>query len=411
MEEDKRIEERLLEKGITEYKIIRTITKHLQYREYYRKVSIEDLSEDRMLVIFKYKEGIAQFTVSSYQPINIIDSIIETSVENISNTSFKWEYDNFEDCKKEQNKTSYYFSNFQVKDYVRWIEDVISKVTKKTNMSFNTVYIVNVYKYCLRTKDGYLEQYNADSEFICIENNNFKSKAMLNNIFLNDNIVNSIFKEMNMSNIPTKKINLNNTQKVLMKAEGLAMLLNSYILMYYANYVYSNQSFIKSSYIGKQISKNKFNLISIPYDGIKFDSLGYKTFNKKILDSGKLVNLLSSSIYSRYMNITSFGNASLDDPNRISHQRLIFDAKNSEEITCESTKLIIYKIEQPYIDFEKAKFYGLAICREKSSYFRTQISFNLKDILDNIYPIGKSSYWINNVYCPDVIMLLGTKTY
>ncbi|BDB03817.1 metallopeptidase TldD-related protein [Clostridium botulinum] len=405
MEEDKRVEERLLAKGIREYKIIRTILKSLQYREYFGKISITDLLDDKMLVLFKTEEGIAQFTVSSFQSDNIIDTIIETSIKNTTKMSLQLHNDNFNNVKIEKNENYDRFYSFSENDYIMWINEEMDNVLKEIKLPLNTLYKVNINKYCLRTNKDYLEQYNANSEFICMENTKFKRKAKLSNIFLKDDIASSIIKNLNKIEIPINNINLNQKQRILIKSEGVSDLLNVYILMYYSNYVYLNQSFIKTNYIGKQISKSDFDLIVIPYNGIKFDGEGSRIFKKVIVDSGKLVNLLSNNCYSEYLNLDSFGNASLDMPNTISHQRLIFTFKNSERIAYQAIDLIIYQFEYVYIDFEDNEFTGSAICSDKSGYFRTTISFNIRDIFDNIYPAGSKSTWINNVYCEDIIIL------
>ena len=407
MEEDKRVEERLLAKGIREYKIIRTILKSLQYREYFGKVSIEDISDDKMLVLFKTEEGIAQFTVSSFQSDNIIDTIIETSIKNTIKMSMSLQLhcDNFSNVKIEKNENYDRFYSFSENDYIMWLNEEMDNVLKEIKLPLNTVYKVNINKYCLRTNKDYLKQYNANSEFICIENTKFKRQAKLSNIFLKDDIASSIIKNLNKVEIPRNNINLNQNQSILIKAEGVSALLNVYILMYYSNYVYSNQSFIKTNYIGKKISKSNFDLIAVPFNGIEFDSEGSKILKKVIVDSGKLVNLLSNNSYSEYLNLDSFGNASLDMPNTISHQQLIFTLKNSERIAYQSIDLIIYQFEYVYIDFEDNEFRGSAICSDKSGYFCTTISFNIKYIFNNIYPVDNKSTWINNVYCQDVIIL------
>ncbi|CAL81551.1 PmbA family protein [Clostridium botulinum] len=406
MEEDKRIEKRLLSKGIMEYKIIRTILRGMKYKEYFGSVSIEDLSDDKILVLFKTEEGIAKFTVSSFQSDNIIDRIIETSMKNQMKMSLQWHDDNFSDVKIEQNENYNRFYKFNSNDYIMWIKKEIDNISKKIKFTFNTIYTINVNKYCLRTNKDYIEQYNTSSEFLCIENKTFKRRSKLSNRFLKDDIALSIIKQLNNDDIPRNNINLNSKQRILLKAKGLSDFLNVYISLYYANYIYSNQSFIKTNYIGKQISKSNFDLIAIPYNGIKFDSEGSRIFKKLIVGSGKLINLLSNNSFSEYFNINSFGNASLDTHNTVSHQRLIFTCKNSERIVSKSVDLIIHQFENAYIDFEDNEvFRGNAICSDKSGYFRTTISFNLKYIFNNIYPIGNKSTWINNVYCQDVIIL------
>ena len=405
MEEDKRIEERLLAQGIKEYKIIRTILKSFQYREYFEKVYIEDISDDKILVLFKTESGFSKFTISSFQPEKIIDTIIETSKKNTLKMSLQWHNDSFSDILIGNNENNTLFHSFDKDKYIIWIQEEIDRVSEKIAFPINVIYKVNMSKYCLRTNKDYLEQYTANSELICVENRTFKKKATLNNSFFKDNIANSIIKQLNKVDIPRKNINLNSKQSILIKAKGLSDLLNVYIFIYYANYIYSNQSFIKTSYIGKRIAKSNFDLISVPYNGIQFDSEGSKISKKSIVTSGKLVNLLSNNSFSEYLNINSFGNASLDTPNNVSHQKLVFTFKNSETIISQSIDLIISEFENLYIDFENNKLRGSAICIDKLGFFRTTISFNIKDIFDNIYSIGKKSTWINNVYCQDIIIL------
>lgn len=404
MREDKRIEKKLLAKGILEYKIIRKILKSIQYRNVFGKTIITESVDDRLLVKFKTLEGVAQFSVSAYQEDDILDKIIELSLKNIQNYSVHWQEENFNNIKKNKSKECEMFYSFSKENYINWLKKEMKNVYEEMKLSLNVVYTVNINKYCLLTHEYYLEQYKADSELICMENTKFKRKANLSNIFLKDRIAKTIIHSLNNIEISLRNINLDQRKYICIKAEGLASILNMYILMYYSSNVYLNQSFIKKNYIGKPISKSKINIITIPYKGICFDGEGCRILPKTIVDSGVVVNLLSNTSYSEYLNINSIGNASLDIPDTISHQKLIFTFKDSVKHNNQTADLTIYKFEHIYIDFKDNKIKGIAICSDTVDYFRTMISFNVKDIFENIYPINNNRSWINNVYCQDILM-------
>lgn len=405
MEKDKVIEEKLLLKGVKEYKIIRSLHKGLSYRVYNREVESKELLEERTVVLFKVKEGIAQFTVTLIESDQLIDNIIETCIKNAEKMSLHMQMDNFNDIKIEKNGNIEKFKSFNADEYVRWLEFELKKVSLKLNFSFNTVYELNIYKYCLRVNGTYIEQYYVNSEIFCIENLTFKCKAKLSNVFPRSKIWDIIIEKMNEVEFQTYTIDSFQGKRILIQSEGISQLLNLYVVLFYGNYVYTNQSYIKVEDIGKQIAQSKFNLVSEPYDGIVFDSEGTRTIKKDIIHSGKLINLLSNSATSEYLNLNSFGDSSLIDPNIISHQKLIFTFSEESAIKYDEIDFIIYKFKYINIDFNENKYKGIAVCKGQLGYFNTPVCFSIKDLFDNIYPIGTEKKWVNNVYCQDVMIL------
>ncbi|MGB8451879.1 MAG: metallopeptidase TldD-related protein [Anaerocolumna sp.] len=403
MEEDKRIEERLLGMGIKQYKIVRTIIKGLQYREYFGKEFIEDIYEDNLLVLLKTIRGVARFTISACQSVYIIDTAIESCIKNTGIMSMQWHDDDFSSMIIENDENCNCFHNFNRNEYLMWIKQEMNTVSQAVNFKLNTVCKVKLYKYSLLTNKEYLEQYNTSSEFLCIENETYKRKAMIDNLFFNNDIAKLIIKQLNEVDIPLKKIRIEKNQRILIKAKALSSLLNTYVCLYYADRVYSKQSYIRTNYIGKEIVKNPFDLNAIPYNGIVFDGEGSRIYEKLIIDSGKLNNLLSNNSNSEYLGLTSYGNASLEMVDSVSHQRLIITLKNPEKVALQSLSLTIYQFENIYIDFADNEFRGIAICGDKFDYYRTTISLNVEDVFNNIYPTGTKNTWIKNVYCQDVI--------
>jgi|GEM_PF-4115885 Predicted Zn-dependent proteases and their inactivated homologs len=404
MRENKRIEKRLLAKGIKQYKIVRTIVKELRYREYFGKESIEDISDDKIFVLFKTGGGVAKFTISAFQSDNTIDTIIESSIKNTEIMSVPWNDDNFINVEIRKDENYNHFHNFDSNQYLMWIKQEMSEVSQSINFTFNVVYKVDMYRYCLLTNKDYLEQYNASSMLLCLENKTWKRRACLDNCFFKDDIDKSIIHQLNEVDLPRKNITINKSQSILIKAKALSKLLNAYICLYYADQVYSNQSNVRTDYIGKQIVKSEFDLIAIPYNGIKFDGEGSKISKKLIIDSGNLVNLLSNNSHSHYLNIKSYGNASFDMVDVVSHQRLIFTLKNKKKFVSQPIDLTIYHFQDVFIDFYNNEFIGIAICGDKSGRYHANIRLNVKDTFDSIYSVGTKNAWIQNVYCQDVII-------
>ena len=256
----------------------------------------------------------------------------------------------------------------------------------------------------LRGKNS-VKQYHTYSECVCFGDQSFQKKSILNEVYLNDNLHEKILKNFNLENPVFAVKDVNSCERVLIKAEAFAELLNIFVELFYANNVYAYGT-VKTTNINKQIFKSSFDLVSLPYDGILFDSEGNKVSEKFIIQDGRLLNLLSNNTYKRYLNLNSSGNADLNETDEICCQRIKFVQKQETKCSLNDADIIIESFENIYLDFKERLFVGLAVCSDKfKSKYLTAINFGVEKFFDKISCAGGSK-WIKNVYCSDVWVCL-----
>lgn len=404
MEEDKRIEKKMLAKGISEYKILRTSTKSIQYSEYYGEKQINVENDDRLRVLFKVKGGEGNFQISAFQPDSLLDRVIENTLQNVTVQGAMWSNESFDDiqCKEDYNEKRY--NTFDVEKYKNWINNEMGIIRSEVDSDINVAYIVSVAKYCLRSNKAYVEQYWSDSELLCVDNIRFQRRGEIKNVFCNDKIGNEIIKKLNKKDIPLRKNSPKQYSDIIIKARGVAALLNKYILMYYASYICSKQSYLNTECIGKRVLNKKIDLISIPYENIKYDGEGIRVYEKTIVSAGVLTDFLSNSSYSKYLKINSVGNANLNDCSQIIHQKLKFGLRDCEKIISPNIDLYIREFEKLFLDFENEKFIGVAICSDAFTEFKMLIDVRVQDVFDNICSTEGEHIWIDNIYVQDILI-------
>lgn len=407
MEEDKQIAMRLIAKGIHEYKIIRTISTYLQYRVYFGKITVTNMVESRALVLFKSNGGISHFEFSGRQSDNMLDKMIDLCQRNSSGGLKYWMGGEIKTKNFRKNSKCMYLDEFNKTCYAEKLEQEINKIAEELRLSLNIVYTVELKKNILLRSNGEWEQYTSNCELICVENKEFKKNAIIRNNYSISSIKELLIKKLNKPILQYKEVNLNSIQKILIKAEGVAYLLNTYVLAFYANYIYTRQSFLKLENIGEVIIDSKVSLISLPNNGIVFDGEGIKTTEKVIVESGKLINILSNSTFSEYLGIDSLGDTSLENKNGIEHQRLVLKiCESNKRKGCESD-LEIYYFKYLRMDFENNQINGVAIGKSIEGESCFPITFDVRKMFKQIYLNydDLSFSWIDNVYCSDIIMI------
>lgn len=400
MKQNECIQKILEEKNIKNYKIVSISEKKLVFKYSSGRISTEETKFDKINVFFNTEKGTSKIILLSTNTNDFIKKLIEDAIEKTNNNVFQGNIDF--GSSEIQNEI---YNEFNKNKYLKWLESEVRKVSQYDKINLNFLYTVNLSEYNLLRGKNSVKQYHTYSECVCFGDQSFQKKSILNEVYLNDNLHEKILKNFNLENPVFAVKDVNSCERVLIKAEAFAELLNIFVELFYANNVYAYGT-VKTTNINKQIFKSSFDLVSLPYDGILFDSEGNKVSEKFIIQDGRLLNLLSNNTYKRYLNLNSSGNADLNETDEICCQRINFVQKQETKCSLNDADIIIESFENIYLDFKERLFVGLAVCSDKfKNKYLTAINFGVEKFFDKISCAGESK-WIKNVYCSDVWVCL-----
>jgi hypothetical protein len=401
MKQSEYIRRILEEKNILKYKIISVNEKSFVFKYSFGKISTEETDLNKINVFFSTQKGVSKIVLSSTNTNESIKSLIEDAIEKIDNNDVLEMDNDFENLKLE-NKI---YNEFDKSKYLKWLKSEVDKISQTAKISANFLYTINLNSYDLLINKNHIKQYHKSSECICFESQSFQKKAVLNEVYLNDNLHEKILEQFNSKNPIFSEIDFNLCKKVLIRAEAFATLLNIFIQLFYANNVYIHGT-VKTNDINEQIFKSRFDLISLPYDGILFDSEGNKTSEKFIIQDGRLLSLISNKTYDKYLKINSSGNADLNETDNVCHQRIKFIQKQKTNYSLGDADIVIESFENIYLDFNEKLFVGLVSYLDKSkNKCLTSINLGAEKLFDKIFCAGENK-WVENVYCSDVWVCL-----
>lgn len=398
MKQNECIEKILEEKNIKNYKIVSISEKKLMFKYSFGKISTEETKFDKINVLFSTEKGTSKIILLSTNTNDFIKKFIEDAIEKTNNNVFQTDTDIDFESSEIENKV---YNEFDKNKYLKWLESEIRKVSQDDKINLNFLYTINLSEYNLLIGKNHVKQYHTSSECVCFGDQSFQKKLILNEVYLNDNLHEKILKNFDLENPVFAVKDFDSCERVLIKAEAFAELLNIFVELFYANNVYTHGT-VKKADINKKIFKSSFDLVSLPYDGILFDSEGNKVSEKFIIQDGRLLNLLSNNTYKRYLNLNISGNADLNETDEICCQRIKFVQKQETKCPLNDADIIIESFENIYLDFKERLFVGLVVCSDKlKSKYITAINFGVEKFFDKISCAGKSK-WIKNVYCSDV---------
>jgi hypothetical protein len=411
IEKIKYIEKSLIKKKVRDYKIIETNEKVFSYKNVSKKIEYETIVTNKILVMFKFCQKTAKFMVTDNIPESMINLLIDIGKNTcLSELSFggdiNWHtsvFNNFSGKRSEKHKNL--FDNFDPKKYLIWLNGEIAEISKKINFTVSCTYKVCLCQYNLLANDGFAEQYQLNSEFFCTDDKTFQKKALLKNCVLSESFANLAVKQLKRNLILNTQKNLDMRQPVLVKAAAMAQLLNEYAALFYASNVYFKQSYIKKRDIGNKIAKSTFSLAALPYIGMKFDAEGNKIKKKQIIKNGKLVDLLSNNAAAACLRIKSCGNASCSDFEDIAHQRLKMLINPELLANAQKTAVTLHHFEYIFLDINERIFNGVAVCSDsENNRYLASVNFSAKEFFNKIYSAGHRGKWVENVFCPDVVV-------
>lgn len=230
-----------------------------------------------------------------------------------------------------------------------------------------------------------------------------KKKAIVKNVFFDNPFVPTVVEKLNKKSYTYKEIKMEEDSYIVIKAKAMEALLNLYITLFYANYIYTGQSLFQTEDMGKCISKCDFDLIELPYENMLFDGEGEVVQPKLIISSGKMVNILGNLEYSKYLEGNYCGNADLKMEHLIAHQRLKFKIRRELGHGIKQN-MIIYEAKQLSINCDDHMVYGNVIYGEKNKRYTSMIKLDLNYLFDNLYATNQVYEWTENVYCCDTVL-------
>lgn len=404
----KLIKKALTKNKLKNYKIISTTTKCLWYKESFKQITHDNSELGKIFVIFKNRNKISKFNVSPFEDIGIIESLIENGLKNSFENKQPWLQQRtplrYNNCSESQRL----FFEFNLDKFMHQLKENFEFIEKETGLKINTSYNLKVSKQNLLTDScPCFEQFYMTSDLLCMENITFQKRAVAKDLYLNDGFSEKIICELNKPHIPFDGGNMFDERLVIIKKEATASIMNEYIVAFYADRLYNGQSFVKKNQIKKPLYNKDFSIILLPFENIYFDLEGTEVKEKPIILNGKFVDIISNFTYSRYLNIDSFGNSDLENPEMISHQRLKFSLNESFPRTLAGLEniLVIHKFENLLADITGQNFMGLAVCERNGKNFYKTFNLSFSKFFDNIFVLDDKPQWVKNVYCNDIILV------
>lgn len=401
------IENILKKNEIKKYKIISKYEKSLLYTNVFGKENQCNTEFNKIKVTYLKNNLINEFTVSNVDE-SLIDGIVKKSLSSISDKFYSWT-DNIPHPHNQKLLFKKEFDEFDFNEKIKKIKKELELLKSKIDFKVNFVFNFKTYRFELSTDKGSTHQYYFYSDGLCIENNQFQKKVNLKNILQENKLAEFILKKINIPTPPLKNIKIDFSVPTLIKKKAFAEILNTYIQNFYADNILSKKSFIKNLKKNKKISKVPFTIFEEAFDNILFDSEGFPVKNKNIIENGILKNILGNNKLSNKLNFACYGNSSLLNENHIFHQKIKFHFKESKPAKKIYPSITLLDFENSYINFENSSICGFITYIEQNHTYKSFIEIYFKDIFDNIYNIYTKNTWVDNVYCPDIIIYKNKK--
>jgi len=184
-------------------------------------------------------------------------------------------------------------------------------------------------------------------------------------------------------------------------AEAVSQIINETISIFYADNIYNSASTFSIDDIGRKQFENSIDLISVPYEGVDFDSDGEQCSIKYIINNGKVTNVFANVLFSKLCNNIAAGNANLLDRYSIGHQRLIF---NAQKCICCEFEGVVNNISS--ISCYDGKIIGEAVVKYENIFYRSMFEIDVDNFFGNVRSYDSEYKWIKNVKCSQCIVTI-----
>ena len=396
------IENVLIEYGIFNYKIIKErLTKVIFSYKCNNKKILENANLINITLNFKINKNPIELKLSEETSYKNIKKLIETALLFGMHKNF---------ISKKIKSVKLDSLNFNGSKFlcprkcINDLETDIDYVLKNCKLKLNATIEIKILQQLIIISNKRIQQ-----QIIHIEGFFYKSDNILENFFISffNPLKNSISyllqKQISYNKVNFLYKNLDLSKPILFKSNVVAEFLNQYIIAFYSNNVYFENSFIKTKDINNKIFNFNFDLVSLPFNGIKYDSQGFKTKKIYLIKENYLKNLICNQYFSDLLNILNPGNADLFNYEAISHQRLkiipkLFILKqNYDEIP------IVYSSKILRFDIKTTRLLADVLFCYKNKHFRAKIFTSLNLLFEKSI-FSKKNSTNNNVICRDMLV-------
>lgn len=407
METIRRIVDQLHSNNINSYRIVKTITESIMISYINHNLTWNAGNEQCYHVFCKYQNRTLHFRISDNYNDSSINLIISSCIAS-GDDEMSWinQAQGFKSIKDKTSKNRN--NNIDYIDYIDWIKTLTAMLEEKYHTVFNVGYKLLSQDYHANISSHSICQSRIESELFIWDQSEISNIIKLSSCFPGDNIFNRHDYKMNMQ---MNRLPFNDTiikGRILLKAKTVAQLMNGYICAFYADMIFRKQSPITINDIHKKQFTTNFDLISLPYEEIVFDSECNLIDTKYLVQNGKLINVLSNSSYGKILGINSIGDADLNNTEAIKHQRLKLLVHDIKE--CENNPVfdyIIYSIEIVQIDLKSGSISGVIVVQENktASCHKSLCTLSFSEFFQSLISINEHQ-WIDNVYTSDLVLEL-----
>lgn len=395
MKKIKLIEKILLNKGITGYKVIEENLFQIRYKIISESTNFDEIVLKNIYIYFDFEKHGFKLLINEEASDQSVEELITESLKLCKAKIDKKIQDNIL-SKKVTNS----FELYSADSCTEIIERNAQNTFKKIDIKMNASYGFEVYNYKMLTEEKiYNQQFiHSDYFFYKSDDPSINAYVSLNNNFETP-ISDLIYKQFNISKLQKKEIDL--SKNILFKSNVASELINQYISCFYASNIYANNSFIKKHEISKKIFDFKFDLISLPFEGMVFDPEGFFTKELYLIKDNKLQNVLCNRFFSKLLNIESTGNSGFFDHNSIAHQNIKVFPRCSFKNENLKSNLTINFIKICSFDPITTVLFAWVVFSENGNEYQSELSINLNSVFEKSI-FDSCSHHYNSIECGDM---------
>lgn len=194
--------------------------------------------------------------------------------------------------------------------------------------------------------------------------------------------------------------NFDTNMSAIFSHKVLSGIIKYYILNFYADYIYSQNSKFKKEDIGKSVTSEKVSIYAIPYTGVCFDGEGNRFIRNILLKNGILKGLVSNNKYAHALKLPYLGNSNMDDHTRLDHQRIICVFSHATK-SLDSSSLQIEDLHQIYYNVQSNQIHATVRYQNKQKIYLAKIYFDIDTFFSNANGVGEK-IWYEHTLCSDL---------
>ena len=296
-------------------------------------------------------------------------------------------------------------------DYEKWLTELYNMFEEKFQTIFNIGYELRKYYCQVNLSSIPAKQSRTDSNLYLWDRSDITNIIKLSPCYPSDNIMDLFDNKQKSKKNALALCNTTLKGHVLFKADAVAQLLNGFIRCFYADMLYKKQSPLAVNDIHNKQFERNFDLISLPYEELVFDSEGFATETKYLIKNGRVVDILGNSFFSELLGFNCIGNADLLEAEKVQHQRLKFlvHSDTQEDITIDNIcDFDIHSYKITHVEFQNGTIFGIIVAydRKNTQQFTSQCTMSFDRFFKSIIFGNREYKWSDNIYTSDILLSL-----